>query len=128
MKTLFNFLYVKPYKWFMGLTKRNKIISISGLVIFLLLFAPSYTPEMYYKEWTEDFDRAKSTYCSCRDGAFKSTRNLEKQERKLRDCMLQFQRYYEYLEDEDFNNASYADSLFLEINKYVQRGFNQPCD
>jgi hypothetical protein len=127
IKKIFNFLYVKPFVWFKGLSMPYKIIS-SCVVIILILFGPRVTPETHYQKWTEDFDRAKSTYCSCRDGALKSTRNLEKQERKLRDCMLQFQRYYESLEDEDFNNASYADSLFLEINKYVQREFNQPCD
>ena len=114
----------------MGLTMRNKIIFTALIVIFILLFAPRYTPEMYYNEWTEDFDRAKSTYCSCVKNARQSVakRNLEKLDKKERECMFEFQRFYEKLENEDFNNVSYADSLFKEIDKYVQREFNQPCE
>tara|TARA_Y100000766_G_C18668538_1_gene488799 strand:+ start:139 stop:525 length:387 start_codon:yes stop_codon:yes gene_type:complete len=127
MKKFFDLFYGRPWRWFMELNFTKKIIFVSIIVVIAILFGERKDANWYYKKWTEDFERAKSTYCSCRVGALKSTRNLEKQERKLRDCMHQFQRYYEYLEDEKFDNRDFADSLFVEIDKYVQREFNAPC-
>ena len=41
--------------------------------------------------------------------------------------MFEYRRFYGLLEDEEFDNRDFADSLFLEIDKYVQREFNTPC-
>ena len=75
-----------------------------------------------YTEWTNDFDQAKSKYCKCMENARK-IRNLEKLDKEERDCSYKFRLFYNKFEDA----SNLSDSLFTEIDNYIQREFNTPC-
>ena len=73
--------------------------------------------------WKEYFDEAKNDYCNCIDEARSSTRNIEKQERQMNRCHIELQNVYEEFEDV----TSLSDEEFEDINKYIQKVYNEPC-
>ena len=75
-----------------------------------------------YTRWTNKFDKAKATNCKCVERARK-IRNIEKSDKEQRECLYQFRLFYNEFEDA----SGLSDSLFAEIDSYIQREFNTPC-
>tara|TARA_B100000963_G_C22510600_1_gene618165 strand:+ start:294 stop:527 length:234 start_codon:yes stop_codon:yes gene_type:complete len=49
MKKFFDLLYGRPWRWFMGLNFTKKIIFVSIIVVFAILFGERKDANWYYK-------------------------------------------------------------------------------
>ena len=111
-------IFTKKIRLFVSLG----ITSILAAIIYSSLFVEP-DPDRNYKEWTNKFDQKKSKYCNCISKAKKSTRNIEKQDKAIKYCHIEFQSFYEEFEDA----THLTDEEFEKIDQYVQQEYNKAC-